>query len=177
MVEPGIVLDALNGELARHRLQFGPKPSTHSHCAIGGMIGNNSCGASAQAYGKTVDNVRRLEILTYDGQRAWVGPTPPEERARIISGGGRLAAIYAGLDRIATEYLADIRHGYPKIPRRVSGYNLDSLLPENGFDVAKRSSAARHPGHRVAGRTRPRARAAVPVAARPRLRRHLRRRR
>ncbi|MBL1104067.1 FAD-binding protein [Streptomyces sp. 5-8] len=137
VVEPGIVLDELNAHLARHRLQFGPKPSTHSHCALGGMIGNNSCGASAQAYGKTVDNVRRLEILTYDGQRAWVGPTPPDERARIVAGGGRLAGIYAGLDRIATEYLADIRRGYPKIPRRVSGYNLDSLLPENGFDVAK----------------------------------------
>ncbi|MEV6805219.1 FAD-linked oxidase C-terminal domain-containing protein [Streptomyces sp. NPDC051132] len=137
VVEPGIVLDELNRRLARHRLQFGPKPSTHSHCALGGMIGNNSCGASAQAYGKTVDNVRRLEILTYDGQRAWVGPTPPDERARVIAGGGRLAGIYAGLDRIATEYLADIRRGYPKIPRRVSGYNLDSLLPENGFDVAK----------------------------------------
>ncbi|MEU6668999.1 FAD-linked oxidase C-terminal domain-containing protein [Streptomyces sp. NPDC046727] len=137
VVEPGIVLDELNRQLARHRLQFGPKPSTHSHCALGGMIGNNSCGGSAQAYGKTVDNVRRLEILTYDGQRAWVGPTPPDERARIIAGGGRLAEIHAGLDRIATEYLADIRRGYPKIPRRVSGYNLDSLLPENGFDVAK----------------------------------------
>ncbi|MET8772457.1 FAD-linked oxidase C-terminal domain-containing protein [Streptomyces sp. NPDC004658] len=137
VVEPGIVLDELNRHLAPHQLQFGPKPSTHSHCALGGMIGNNSCGASAQAYGKTVDNVRRLEILTYDGQRAWVGPTPPDERARIIAGGGRLAEIYAGLDRIATEYLADIRRGYPKIPRRVSGYNLDSLLPENGFDVAK----------------------------------------
>ncbi|MGW3210132.1 FAD-binding and (Fe-S)-binding domain-containing protein [Streptomyces sp. NPDC001135] len=137
VVEPGIVLDELNRQLAGHRLQFGPKPSTHSHCALGGMIGNNSCGASAQAYGKTVDNVRRLEILTYDGQRAWVGPTPPDERDRIVSGGGRLAEIYAGLDRIATEYLADIRRGYPKIPRRVSGYNLDSLLPENGFDVAK----------------------------------------
>ncbi|MER6329378.1 FAD-binding and (Fe-S)-binding domain-containing protein [Streptomyces sp. NPDC001034] len=137
VVEPGIVLDELNHRLARHRLQFGPKPSTHSHCALGGMIGNNSCGASAQAYGKTVDNVRRLEVLTYDGQRAWVGPTPPAERARIIAGGGRLAGIYAGLDRIATAYLADIRRGYPKIPRRVSGYNLDSLLPENGFDVAK----------------------------------------
>ncbi|GAA2736671.1 FAD-linked oxidase C-terminal domain-containing protein [Streptomyces nogalater] len=137
VVEPGIVLDELNRRLARHKLQFGPRPSTHSHCALGGMIGNNSCGASAQAYGKTVDNVRRLEILTYDGQRAWVGPTPPDERERIISGGGRLAEIYAGLDRIATEYLADIRRGYPKIPRRVSGYNLDSLLPENGFDVAK----------------------------------------
>jgi FAD/FMN-containing dehydrogenase len=137
VVEPGIVLDELNRQLALHKLQFGPKPSTHSHCALGGMIGNNSCGASAQAYGKTVDNVRRLEILTYDGQRAWVGPTPPAERARIIAGGGRLAEIYSGLDRIATEYLADIRRGYPKIPRRVSGYNLDSLLPENGFDVAK----------------------------------------
>ncbi|GAA2782311.1 FAD-binding and (Fe-S)-binding domain-containing protein [Streptomyces rameus] len=137
VVEPGIVLDELNRRLARHRLQFGPKPSTHSHCALGGMIGNNSCGASAQAYGKTVDNVRRLEILTYDGQRAWVGPTPPDERDRIVAGGGRLAEIYTGLDRIATEYLADIRRGYPKIPRRVSGYNLDSLLPENGFDVAK----------------------------------------
>ncbi|MFK0138842.1 FAD-binding and (Fe-S)-binding domain-containing protein [Streptomyces murinus] len=137
VVEPGIVLDELNARLARHRLQFGPKPSTHSHCALGGMIGNNSCGASAQAYGKTADNVRRLEILTYDGQRAWVGPTPPAERTRIIAGGGRLAELYTGLDRITTDHLADIRRGYPKIPRRVSGYNLDSLLPENGFDVAK----------------------------------------
>ncbi|MEU3536972.1 FAD-linked oxidase C-terminal domain-containing protein [Streptomyces murinus] len=137
VVEPGIVLDELNARLARHRLQFGPKPSTHSHCALGGMIGNNSCGASAQAYGKTADNVRRLEILTYDGQRAWVGPTPPAERTRIIAGGDRLAELYTGLDRIATDHLADIRRGYPKIPRRVSGYNLDSLLPENGFDVAK----------------------------------------
>ncbi|MGW3508649.1 FAD-binding and (Fe-S)-binding domain-containing protein [Streptomyces sp. NPDC000994] len=137
VVEPGIVLDELNRQLAGHRLQFGPKPSTHTHCALGGMIGNNSCGASAQAYGKTVDNVRRLEILTYDGARMWVGPTSKAERTRIAAEGGRGAEIYAGLDRIVTEYLADVRHGYPDIPRRVSGYNLDSLLPEKGFDVAK----------------------------------------
>nr|WP_206300902.1 FAD-binding and (Fe-S)-binding domain-containing protein [Streptomyces populi] len=137
VVEPGIVLDELNRRLAGHRLQFGPKPSTHSHCALGGMIGNNSCGSSAQAYGKTVDNVRRLEILTYDGLRTWVGPTSKAERARIAAEGGRKAELYDGLDRIAGEYLADIRRGYPKIPRRVSGYNLDSLLPENGFDVAR----------------------------------------
>ncbi|GHA11665.1 FAD-binding and (Fe-S)-binding domain-containing protein [Streptomyces echinoruber] len=137
VVEPGIVLDELNRQLAAHKLQFGPKPSTHSHCALGGMIGNNSCGASAQAYGKTVDNVRRLEVLTYDGLRMWVGPTSRQERERIAAEGGRRAEIYAGLERIATRYLADIRRGYPKIPRRVSGYNLDSLLPENGFDVAK----------------------------------------
>ncbi|MFC5219554.1 FAD-binding and (Fe-S)-binding domain-containing protein [Streptomyces coerulescens] len=137
VVEPGIVLDELNRQLAPSRLQFGPKPSTHSHCALGGMIGNNSCGASAQAYGKTVDNVRRLEVLTYDGTRMWVGPTSKDEAARIVAEGGRRAEIYAGLDRVITEYLADVRRGYPKIPRRVSGYNLDSLLPENGFDVAR----------------------------------------
>ncbi|MXM64367.1 FAD-binding protein [Streptomyces sp. HUCO-GS316] len=137
VVEPGIVLDELDRRLADHRLQFGPKPSTHSHCALGGMIGNNSCGASAQAYGKTVDHVRRLEVLTYDGLRMWVGPTSRAERARISAEGGRRAEIYDGLDRIVAEYLADIRRGYPRIPRRVSGYNLDSLLPENGFDVAR----------------------------------------
>ncbi|MFJ9755710.1 FAD-binding and (Fe-S)-binding domain-containing protein [Streptomyces sp. NPDC101149] len=137
VVEPGIVLDELGRKLSDHRLQFGPKPSTHSHCALGGMIGNNSCGASAQAYGKTVDNVRRLEVLTYDGLRMWVGPTSKAERARIAAEGGRRAEIYDGLDRIVAGYLADIRQGFPKIPRRVSGYNLDSLLPENGFDVAK----------------------------------------
>ncbi|WP_037763041.1 FAD-binding and (Fe-S)-binding domain-containing protein [Streptomyces sp. 142MFCol3.1] len=137
LVEPGIVLDELNRRLSDHRLQFGPKPSTHSHCALGGMIGNNSCGASAQVYGKTVDNVRWLEILTYDGLRMWVGPTGEAERARIAAEGGRKAELFAGLDHIVTEYLADIRRGYPKIPRRVSGYNLDSLLPENGFDLAK----------------------------------------
>ncbi|MGW7426297.1 FAD-binding and (Fe-S)-binding domain-containing protein [Streptomyces sp. NPDC054813] len=137
VVEPGIVLDELNRRLSGHRLQFGPKPSTHSHCALGGMIGNNSCGASAQAYGKTVDNVRRLEVLTYDGLRMWAGPTTPAERTRIAAEGGRRADLYDGLERLVTEYLADIRRGYPKIPRRVSGYNLDSLLPENGFDVAK----------------------------------------
>ncbi|MGW3148205.1 FAD-binding and (Fe-S)-binding domain-containing protein [Streptomyces sp. NPDC001177] len=137
VVEPGIVLDVLNRRLSEHALQFGPKPSTHSHCALGGMIGNNSCGGSAQAYGKTVDNVRRLEVLTYDGLRMWVGPTSRAERARIDAEGGRQAEIYDGLERLVTEYLADIRRGFPKIPRRVSGYNLDSLLPENGFDVAK----------------------------------------
>ncbi|MEV4442532.1 FAD-binding and (Fe-S)-binding domain-containing protein [Streptomyces sp. NPDC049577] len=137
VVEPGIVLDELNSRLARHGLKFGPKPSTHSQCSIGGMIGNNSCGATAQAYGKTVDNIRRLEILTYDGLRCWVGPTDDEEYARIQAAGGRRAELYRGLKRIADDYLADIRQGFPRIPRRVSGYNLDSLLPENGFDVAR----------------------------------------
>lgn len=74
VIEPGIALDRLNSELAETGLMVGPKPSTHVSCTLGGMIGNNSCGSTAQAYGKTVDAVRRLEILTYDGFRAWVGP-------------------------------------------------------------------------------------------------------
>ena len=64
VVEPGIVLDELNSALAAHGLMFGPRPATHDHCTLAGMIGNNSCGATAQAYGKTVDNVLRLEVLT-----------------------------------------------------------------------------------------------------------------
>jgi FAD/FMN-containing dehydrogenase/Fe-S oxidoreductase len=137
VVEPGIVLDELNRQLADHRLQFGPKPSTHSHCSLGGMIGNNSCGGSAQAYGKTVDNVRRLEILTYDGTRCWVGPTSEAEYDGIVAAGGRVAEIHQGLREIIDRTMADVRRGFPRIPRRVSGYNLDSLLPENGFDVAR----------------------------------------
>ncbi|MEC3998422.1 FAD-linked oxidase C-terminal domain-containing protein [Actinacidiphila sp. DG2A-62] len=137
VVEPGIVLDELNRQLAPYGLMFGPKPSTHSHCAIGGMVGNNSCGASAQAYGKTVDNLRRLEVLTYDGLRMWTGRTSPQEYDAIVAAGGRRAELYEGMRSLADRHLADIRRGYPKIPRRVSGYNLDDLLPENGFHVAR----------------------------------------
>ncbi len=84
VIEPGIVLDELNAQLAPHRLMFVPKPATHDHCTLGGMIGNNSCGATAHAYGKTVDNLVRLEVLTYDGERFWAGPTSDEEYAAIM---------------------------------------------------------------------------------------------
>ncbi|WP_329395942.1 FAD-binding and (Fe-S)-binding domain-containing protein [Streptomyces melanogenes] len=137
VVEPGLVLDELNRQLAPHRLKFGPKPATHNHCSLGGMIGNNSCGASAQAYGKTADNVRRLEVLTYDGTRMWVGPTSDAEYEEIMAAGGRPAELYGGLRELIGRYLGEVRRGYPRIPRRVSGYNLDALLPENGFNVAR----------------------------------------
>jgi FAD/FMN-containing dehydrogenase/Fe-S oxidoreductase len=137
VVEPGIKLDQLNDELKSSGWMVGPKPSTHVSCTIGGMIGNNSCGSTAQAYGKMVDSIRRLEVLTYDGERMWVGPTDDDEFARIIDEGGRRAEIYRLLKSLADEYADDIRSTYPDIPRRVSGYNLDSLLPENGFHVAK----------------------------------------
>ncbi len=137
VVEPGIALDDLNRALAEHGLMYGPKPATHRTCTIGGMIGNNSCGSTAQAYGKTVDNLTRLEVLTYDGLRLWVGPTSDEEYAEIVAGGGRRAEIYHGLRDLRDDNLSLIRTRYPSIPRRVSGYNLDSLLPESGFDLAR----------------------------------------
>jgi FAD/FMN-containing dehydrogenase/Fe-S oxidoreductase len=137
VVEPGIGLDELDRQLARYGLMFGPRPSTHRSCTLGGMIGNNSCGATAQAYGKTVDNVARLEVLTYDGARFWAGPTDDAAYAAIRSGGGRVAEIYRGLRELVEADAEEIRKRYPDIPRRVSGYNLDSLLPENGFDLAR----------------------------------------
>jgi FAD/FMN-containing dehydrogenase/Fe-S oxidoreductase len=137
VVEPGAVLDKVNKALAHHRLMVGPKPSTHVSCTIGGMIGNNSCGSTAQAYGKMADSVRRLEILTYDGLRTWTSQTSDEEYQRILAAGGRKAELYQRLRQIRDAYLSQIRTRYPKIPRRVSGYNLDYLLPEMGFHVAR----------------------------------------
>ncbi|WP_343233384.1 FAD-binding and (Fe-S)-binding domain-containing protein [Streptomonospora sp. PA3] len=137
-VEPGIVVDHLN---ARTREEggviFGPQPSTHDRCTLGGMIGNDSCGSTAQAYGKTSDNIVALEILTYDGCRMWVGPTSDEEYERIQAEGGRRAEIHRELRALAERYGQPIRRRFPDIPRRVSGYGLDALLPENGFDVAR----------------------------------------
>jgi FAD/FMN-containing dehydrogenase/Fe-S oxidoreductase len=137
VVEPGIVLDELNAELAGHGLMFGPRPATHDHCTLGGMIGNNSCGATAQAYGKTVDNVVALEVLTYDGERFWAGATSEDDYQRIVAAGGWRGQAYEALRELAGDRAGLIRERYPKIPRRVSGYNLDSLLPEGGFHVGR----------------------------------------
>src|SRR5438105_332098 len=136
-VQPGVVLDDLRNASEPHKLTFGPDPATHSRCTIGGMIGNNSCGVHALMAGKTVDNIDELEVLTYDGVRLRVGATNESELAKIINEGGRRGDIYRRLRAIRDKYGDEIRKRYPKIPRRVSGYNLDSLLPEDGFNVAK----------------------------------------
>lgn len=136
VVQPGIVLDELNRRLEPTGLRFGPEPSTHPNCTLGGMIGNNSCGSTAQRCGKVVDNISRMEVLCYDGTRFWCGETSDDEYARIEGHGDLRAAIYRRLRRLRDEFADDIRKGFPDIPRRVSGYNLDSLLPEHNFDVA-----------------------------------------
>jgi FAD/FMN-containing dehydrogenase/Fe-S oxidoreductase len=136
-VEPGLVLDTLRDAAERHHLTFAPDPSTHNHCTLGGMIGNNSCGVHSVMGGKAVDNVETLEILTYEGIRMEVGATPDPDLDAIIAAGGRKGQIYAGLKRLRDRYADLIRQRFPKIPRRVSGFNLDQLLPENGFHVAR----------------------------------------
>jgi FAD/FMN-containing dehydrogenase/Fe-S oxidoreductase len=136
-VEPGVVCDALRAAAERHGLTFGPDPATHSRCTLGGMIGNNSCGAHSVMAGKTVENIEALEVLTYDGARFWCGPTSEGELDAIVRRGGRQGEIYAKLRSLRDRYADLIRGRFPKIKRRVSGYNLDQLLPENGFNVAR----------------------------------------
>jgi len=136
-VQPGIVLDRLRDAAELHQLTYAPDPATHSRCTLGGMIGNNSCGVHGLLGGKVVDNVETLDIVLYDGTRMTVGATPSERLDAIIRAGGRVGQIYAGLARIRDRYASLVREKFPRIPRRVSGYNLDELLPENNFHVAR----------------------------------------
>ena len=142
-VQPGVICDRLREAAEEHQLTFGPDPATHDHATFGGMIGNNSCGTHSVLSAlrgpgpRTSDNVDELEIMTYDGLRMRVGPTSERELRDIIAAGGRRGEIYAGLKRIADTYGDAVREGLPDLPRRVSGYNLDELLPENGFNVAR----------------------------------------
>ena len=136
-VEPGIVLDRLREAAERHHLTYAPDPATHSRCTLGGMMGNNSCGVHGLLGGKVADNVESLDIVLYDGTRMTVGRTSDEQLEELIRGGGRAGEIYAGLKRIRDNYAGLVREKFPRIPRRVSGYNLDELLPENGFHVAR----------------------------------------
>jgi FAD/FMN-containing dehydrogenase/Fe-S oxidoreductase len=144
--EPGVINEELNRHTGRYNMIFGPDPSTHSRCVIGGNIGNNSCGihsVQSQLYGpgpRTSDNTHALEIVTYDGARFWVGNDEESRLDDIIAAGGRKGEIYAALRDLRDKYSNQIRAGFQpvtEVPRRVSGYNLDELLPERGFNVAR----------------------------------------
>ena len=142
IIPPIVQFGWVAGSGPKRRLR--PEPATHLNCTLGGMIGNNSCGATAQRTGKVVDNIAALEVLLYDGTRFWCGPTSDDEYARIERRGDRrardLPAGCGALRERATRTRSATR--YPDIPRRVSGYNLDSLLPEHGFDSPGCWSAA-----------------------------------
>ncbi len=141
-VLPGTVCDELRNAAMRltgNQLTWGPDPATHNHCCFGGMIGNNSCGAHAQMAGKVENNLEELEILLYDGTRMNVGWMTDADLERRIAEGGRIGGIYAGLKLLRERYAEKIREKYPPIPRRVSGYNLNDLIPgEDGrFNIAR----------------------------------------
>lgn len=138
IVQPGTVLDDLQQACAPHGLRFGPDPATHSHCTLGGMAGNNSCGIHALRTGRTVDNTHSLKVITYAGE---ILDFSPESNQLFLK--GQLAAnapelpYYQKLEKLRDKYADEIRSRFPDIPRRVSGYSLDELLPENGFNVAR----------------------------------------
>ncbi|MFG2461479.1 FAD-binding and (Fe-S)-binding domain-containing protein [Streptomyces sp. NPDC048523] len=123
VVQPGLVLDRLQDAAAPHGLRFGPDPSTHSRCTLGGMIGNNSCGSHSVAWGTTADSVRELDVVTARGERLRLGP--------------EWAGAPTGLRELVDGELARLRTGFPELPRRISGYALDALLPEHRADVAR----------------------------------------
>lgn len=137
VVQPGVICDQLKQAAATHGLTFGPDPATHSRCTLGGMIGNNSCGAHSVMAGKTVENTERLEVLTSSGEHFWVGPTDDAAFREHLAAGGERARIVKGLKSLVDRYEDVIRSGFPTLKRRVSGYNLDQLLPENGFNIAR----------------------------------------
>jgi FAD/FMN-containing dehydrogenase/Fe-S oxidoreductase len=136
-VQPGVVLDDLRKAANAYGLTYGPDPATHTHNTLGGMIGNNSCGMHAQMAGKTEENVYELDVLTYDGVRLTVGATSDDELAALCERDDRTGEIYRGLRAIRDRYATVIRERFPDIPRRVSGYPLQELLPPNGFNVAR----------------------------------------
>ncbi|MFD5203539.1 FAD-binding and (Fe-S)-binding domain-containing protein [Streptomyces sp. NPDC058375] len=131
VVQPGVILDDLRAAAAPLGLTFGPDPSTHSRCTLGGMIGNNSCGAHSVAWGTTADNVRGLSVIRYGGealrleQGSGTGPAGTGARGAGASPGPR------GVSELVADHLALLRTGYPDLPRRISGYAIDALLPEH----------------------------------------------
>jgi FAD/FMN-containing dehydrogenase/Fe-S oxidoreductase len=136
-VQPGVVLDDLRSAAAAHGLTFGPDPATHDRCTLGGMLGNDSCGAHSIMAGRTSDNVESLDVLTYDGLRLTVGRTADDELARLCAEEGRRGEIYRSLCSLRDRNAPLIRERFPKLPRLVSGFALGALLPECGFDVAR----------------------------------------
>lgn len=136
-VEPGVVADQLQEAVRPLGLLFGPDPSTHSRCTIGGMVGNNACGSHSLAWGRTVDNVVAMEVLTYDGTVLQLDDSSRSVPCEPPKPGDAAGRVLDALNRLVNDNLALIRTELGRFPRQVSGYALEHLLPERGFDVAR----------------------------------------
>ena len=136
-VEPGVVRDRLNAELAPHGLQFTPDISTTSRANIGGMVANNSAGTRSIKYGMTVDQVESMRVLLMDGTELELGPVDDEALRAKLGQRDREGELYRTVHHIVTEHADEIDARYPKIMRRVGGYNLDEFAPGRPFNLAK----------------------------------------
>ena len=137
-VEAGVILDALRDATAQYGLTFGPDPSSHSRCTLGGMIGNDACGNRSVRHGRTSGHIEALEIVTADGVRAIADRTglraaDPDDAGAVQ----RISQLEEDVRRLTGNNLAPIRTELGRIPRQVSGYQLHHLLPENRFDMAR----------------------------------------
>ena len=142
-VLPGTICDELrNTAMQRSKrklLIWGPDPATHDRCCFGGMIGNNSCGAHAQMSGKTDDNIEEMEMLLYDGPRMTSAGCTIRRWERRSARAAAKAKSIATCARCAITTPSSFAKNYPPIPRRVSGYNLDQLIPDDDgrFNIAR----------------------------------------
>ena len=136
-VQPGIILDQLNKQLAPHGLQYAPDPTTANRACVGGGVGNNTCGAHSVIYGKTLDHIKELDVILADAAQTHFQPLDARELESKLSGSGLESEIYRGVRRIAQENIAEVQNRYPNIMRRVSGYNLDEFLTDDPFNLSR----------------------------------------
>ena len=137
-VEPGVVLDELNAALRPHNVRFAPDISTASRATIGGMMANNSCGARSVLYGKTIDHVLEQEVVLSDGSVVTFGPLDAAGVEAASAGSSLAAQCYRAVRGIAADHASEIERRFPKVVRRVGGYNLDEFIrPERPFNLAK----------------------------------------
>ncbi len=136
-VEPGVVLDQLNDHLSSLGLFFAPDVATSSRANLGGMLGNNSSGMRSLRYGKTVDHVLEVTALLSTGE--WVSFRELDRSSldAVCKGTDAAARIHGGVRRLVAEHRDEIQARYPRVMRRVSGYNLDELLDENRFNLSR----------------------------------------
>lgn len=136
-VQPGVVRDELNAELAKHGLLYAPDPATANRANVGGMIANNSSGTKSIVWGKTVDHLLEAKLLFTNGETALFGEESPDDWEKNSQGDSRSALIHREFKRIIEDCRGEIESRYPKVMRRVMGYNLDEFTQTENWNLAK----------------------------------------
>jgi FAD/FMN-containing dehydrogenase/Fe-S oxidoreductase len=151
-VQSGAVRDVINGQLAKHKLHFAPDPATGSRATIGGMVGNNTCGTRSIVYGKTIDHVIECRVLLSDGTICHFKPREPDfwqSNSRATASEQREAELFRGLQKIIEPNRDEINARYPRVLRRVSGYNLDEFVDGSGYVGPIGPRRSHNQGHRI----------------------------